>query len=108
MPDVWTLEIACALCGAKVTIEVRPGQHSQRYCSKTCKRRAGRRRYKARRRQLDQLVERMTGPGPLCPRPYKRTYRTWAEAQAAIDNFQPPDPQLTAYHCECGAIHLGH
>lgn len=108
MPDVWTLEIACALCGAKETIEVHAGQTPQRYCSKTCKRRAGRRRYKARRRQLEQLAARVGTPGPLCPRPYKRTYRTWEEAQIAIDNFRPPDPDLSAYRCDCGAIHLGH
>jgi len=105
--NLWTITVACAVCGTQVSVEVRPGQSLRRYCSKTCKRRAARRRNKARR-QLEKLPERVNQAGPLCPTPFKRTYRTWDEAQHAVASFRPPDPQLTAYRCVCGAIHLGH
>lgn len=46
-----------------------------------------------------------------CPHPEKRRYRSKAEAReviAAMYRTGNGNPDLNAYGCVCGAIHIGH
>lgn len=86
------------------------------YCSATCKRRAKRQRM-ARREQVGikgpartpskRVAEKIDlSQIGRCPKMYKRVFRTWDEAYKDIARLG--DPELTPYHCPCGAIHIGH
>lgn len=44
----------------------------------------------------------------LCPHPHKKNYVTIELAKAFILTTHPDDPDIEAYRCRCGGIHLGH
>jgi hypothetical protein len=44
----------------------------------------------------------------LCPHPHKKNYVTTELAEAFIREAHSDDPDIEAYRCRCGGIHLGH
>ena len=59
-------------------------------------------------RKVRQWQEKANEFDFLCPRPLKKVYRTWEEAEAFILEKHPDDNYIHPYICRCAAIHIGH
>jgi hypothetical protein len=94
--------IVCHHCGERKTVTTHAGIIVS-YCSERCKRNAGNRRRKLRRRQ------RQRGEIVPCPHPDKVPYATREMAEAAAHNELVANGRVRYVHdkvCRCGSWHV--
>lgn len=112
VPNSIVRTISCAWCGKDFQWSGPVVSNHAIYCSPLHKKRAAEARTKRRRAQEPQ-PKKVAAPKPVldlntvgrCPTPFKQTHPTFEKAKEVIKRV---DPDMHAYRCPCGGIHIGH